>query len=175
MKEATKTYVRIAWCNRKLVRRTTPSAGDGLFVAEPISKDELLVVWGGVIVTTEELLKLPGFARSRAVQVDVDHHLTSGLVDDDADCVNHSCNPTAGLRGQISLVALRDLAPGAEIAFDYAMSDAHPSFSMQCFCGEPDCRKMITGHDWKMPDLQKRYNGYFSPYIQRMIETNTGQ
>jgi uncharacterized protein len=169
VKEVTKTYVRIAWCNRKLARRTTPLAGDGLFVAEPIAKDELLVVWGGVIVTTDELLKLPDFARSRAVQVEEDHHLTSGLVDDIADCVNHSCTPTAGLSGQISLVALHDLVPGDEIAFDYAMSDAHPSFLMKCYCGQSNCRKMITGNDWKLPDLQNRYKGYFSPYIQRKI------
>jgi hypothetical protein len=32
--------------------------------------------------------------------------------------------------------------------------------------GAKNCRKTITGNDWKLPILQKRYNGYFSNYIQ---------
>jgi uncharacterized protein len=161
---------RLAWCNPKLERRTTPAAGDGLFAAQPIAKGELLVVWGGVIVSTEDLFKLPLMARYRAIQVEVDHHLTSGMIDDDADCVNHSCNPNSGLQGQITLVAMRDIAANEEIAFDYAMSDAHPSFYMECACDHPHCRGKVTGDDWKRPELQERYKGYFSPYIQRMID-----
>jgi hypothetical protein len=164
---------RLAWCNPKLERRTTPAAGDGLFAANAISKDELLVVWGGVIVTTEQLYKLPMMARHRAIQVEQDHHLSSGLIDDDADCVNHSCNPNSGMRGQIALVAMRDITLDEEIAFDYAMSDAHPLFVMECACETPNCRGKITGDDWKLTDLQKRYKGYFSPYIQRLIDAQT--
>jgi hypothetical protein len=163
-------FARLSWCSPKIERRATPPYGDGLFAVQPIAKGELLTVWGGAIVSTEELLKLPEKARDRAVQVEVDHHLTSGLFDDDADCVNHSCNPNAGLQGQITLVAMRDIAPGEEICFDYAMSDAHPSFYMTCGCGSPQCRSAVSGDDWKRPDLQARYKGYFSPYIQRQID-----
>ncbi len=163
---------RLAWCNPKLERRTTPAAGDGLFAAQAVKKGELLVVWGGVIVTTEELFQLPDIARNRAIQVEYDHHLTSGMLDDDADCVNHSCNPNAGLQGQITLVAIRDIQPDEEICFDYAMSDAHPSFFLECRCGNPECRGKVTGDDWKLPRLQGRYRGYFSPYIQRMIDAS---
>ena len=28
----------------------------------------------------------------------------------------------------------------------------------------------MTGDDWKLPELQTRYAGHFSPYIQRRIE-----
>ncbi len=161
---------RISWCSPKLERRATPPYGDGLFAVAPIATGELLTVWGGFVVSTEELSKLPERARDRAIQVEIDHHLTSGLADDAADCVNHSCNPNAGLQGQITLVAMRDIAPGEEVCFDYAMSDAHPSFYMPCGCGQPQCRYEVTGDDWKRPDLQERYRGYFSPYIQRQID-----
>ena len=86
--------------------------------------------------------------------------------------MNHSCNPNAGLQGQITLVALRNIAAGEQICFDYAMSDAHPDFYLDCACGTPQCRGKVTGNDWMIPELQERYKGYFSPYIQRQIEAN---
>ncbi|MEP7287477.1 MAG: SET domain-containing protein-lysine N-methyltransferase [Chloroflexota bacterium] len=164
------SQIHIAWHSPKLERRDTPTTGCGLYATVPIAQEELLLVWGGIIVTSDELLALPEFARHRAIQVEADQHLSSGMIDDDTDCINHSCNPTAGLSGQIALVALRDIVPDEQVCFDYAMSDAHPSFRMPCACGQPDCRKVITGDDWKKPELQQRYKGYFSPYIQRMID-----
>ncbi len=170
MQQAIRKHASISWCSPKIERRATPRYGDGLFARVPISKGELLTVWGGVILSTEELHKQPEIVQARAIQVEVDHHLSSGLIDDDADCTNHSCNPNAGLQGQITLVAMRDIAPDEEICFDYAMSDAHPSFYMPCQCSQPGCRGEVTGNDWKRSDLQARYKGYFSPYIQRQIE-----
>jgi hypothetical protein len=164
-----KNVRRLSWSNPKLEQRTTTNTGDSLFVTAPIAKGELLLVWGGVIVTTEQLYKLPAFARDRAIQVEEDLHLTSGMVNDMADCANHSCNPNAGLQGQMTLVALRDIAAGEEVCFDYAMSDGHPDFRMDCACGQPNCRQVITGNDWKDPELQKKYRGHFSPYLQRRI------
>src|SRR5262249_24470198 len=159
------------WSSPKIERRDTSTTGCGIFAVAPIPKDELLMVWGGAIVTTEVLYQLPEFARHRAIQVDEDQNLCSGLDDYDADCVNHSCDPTAGLRGQISLVAFRDIAPGEQICFDYAMSDSYPGFTMTCACGSPNCRGQVTGDDWKLPDLQIRYKGYLSPYLQRRIDS----
>jgi uncharacterized protein len=163
-------FARLSWNSPKTERRSTGNYGDGVFASEPINKGELLAVWGGAIVSTEELHKLPQSVQDRCIQVEIDHHLCSGLVDDAADCFNHSCSPNAGLQGQITLVAMRDIAPGEHICFDYAMSDAHPEFYLDCQCGSPNCRHRVTGNDWKLPELQARYDGYFSPYIQRQIE-----
>lgn len=160
---------RIAWNSPKVDKVLTPEAGYSLVAIEPIAKGEVLIVWGGVIVDTAKLKTLPDFARHRAVQVEEDLHLCSGMVDDLSDCVNHSCNPNAGLQGQITLVALRDIALGEEVCFDYAMSDGHPEFYMPCACGQPNCRGAVTGNDWQLPDLQARYEGYFMPYLQRRI------
>jgi hypothetical protein len=41
---------------------------------------------------------------------------------------------------------------------------------MQCRCGQPECRQTITGKDWQWPDLQRKYDGYFSWYLQCMIK-----
>ncbi len=174
MGQTTTRQAHISWCSPKTERRATPPYGDGLFAAQKIAKGELLAVWGGVIVSTAELHTLPQYVQDRAIQVEDDHHLCSGQIDDDADCVNHSCNPNAGLQGQITLVAMRDIEPGEEICFDYAMSDGHPSYYLPCQCGASECRHAATGNDWQLPELQKRYKGYFSPYLQRRIDALRG-
>jgi hypothetical protein len=65
---------------------------------------------------------------------------------------------------------MRDIQPGEEICFDYAMSDTMPYDEFQCECGAPNCRRSVTGSDWQLPELQKRYAGYFSPHVQRRID-----
>jgi uncharacterized protein len=41
---------------------------------------------------------------------------------------------------------------------------------MICQCNSPRCRKVLDGHDWRRADLQQRYRGYFSWYLQRKID-----
>jgi len=40
---------------------------------------------------------------------------------------------------------------------------------MECRCGSPLCRGVITGDDWRRTDLQARYRGHFSPFIDARI------
>jgi uncharacterized protein len=83
--------------------------------------------------------------------------------------LNHSCEPNLGLQGQIVFVALRDIGIAEELACDYAMNDDEPG-EMQCSCGTPSCRGTITGSDWRKPEIQAKYDGYFSWFIQRRID-----
>jgi hypothetical protein len=64
---------------------------------------------------------------------------------------------------------MRDIEPGEEICFDYAMSDSTDYDEFVCGCGAPNCRKKVTGNDWRNPVLWERYQGYFSPYLQLKI------
>ena len=50
------------------------------------------------------------------------------------------------------------------------MSDGTTYDEFDCACGALHCRGRISGNDWKLPELQRRYKGYFSPYLQRRIE-----
>ena len=87
-----------------------------------------------------------------------------------ADYINHSCNPNAGMRGQICIVAMRDIAPGEEITIDYAMVDSSGYDAFPCACGAADCRGQIDGSGYKHLALQEKYAGYFAPHIQRKIK-----
>lgn len=161
----------MAYCSPKLEGKHVEKKDYyGLFARTSIQRGELLVVWSGEIYNHLDMQQLPEEQHARSIQVEEDIYLVPMIPDDPADYVNHSCNPNAGLSGQIALVAMRDIKQGEEICFDYAMSDASPYDEFICLCGATHCRKRITGNDWLLPELQKRYAGYFSPYIQRRID-----
>lgn len=148
----------------------------GIFAKRPIRKGEVISVWGGYIVTQKQFdaLSRKGFRNIEhyATRVADGFYLVScakgGLEDD--DFFNHSCNPNAGIKGHIMMVALRNIRPGEEVTYDYAMTDADYDYSFPCDCGQPQCRRVITTDDWKDPAIQRRYRGYFSWYVQDKIE-----
>lgn len=162
-----------SYINEKLEARFIEDKGFyGIFAIKPIREGDVLCVWGGNIWKTAEFAELPYENRSHGLQVDENLYQTYGLDEtaESADYVNHSCEPNAGLRGPISLVAMRDIAPNEEVCFDYAMSDGEPYDEFECQCGAFACRGRVTGNDWQLPELQVRYRGYFSPYLQQRIE-----
>jgi hypothetical protein len=142
-----------------------------VFAREPVAQGELLAVWAGDIINYRQLLRLPEKLRPYIVQVEEGLYQVSTRPTGPADYVNHSCRPNAGMSGQIALVAMRDIEPGEEVCIDYAMCDGTPYDQFVCQCGEPECRGMVTGSDWSRTELWERYRGYFSPYLQRRIDS----
>jgi hypothetical protein len=161
-----------AYLSPKLQARRHPQKGGwGVFAQEPVAQGELLVVWAGDIINYRQLLRLPEKLRRRSIQVEEGLYQVSTRTSERADYINHSCSPNAGMSGQIALVAMRDIEPGEEICFDYAMSDGSPYDQFVCQCGAPECRGLVTGSDWSRPEFWDRYRGYFSPYLQRRIDS----
>lgn len=168
----------LSWVNPKIVIRNAGEKGIGSFVSEPVAKDEILIVQGGRILPSV-MLDTPEYEpyAYHCFQIEREMYICPiDLVREHADGVfnvNHSCEPTAGFRGQITLVSMRDLEAGEEVTFDYAMTDVGTAEEgwedMTCLCGTPSCRSAITGRDWQLPKLQERYRGYFSPYVERLI------
>jgi hypothetical protein len=144
--------------------------GHAVQAVAPIAAGEIITVWGGRIVNATQAADLPSGYREHNIQVEEGMYLAPVIPDDESDYVNHSCDPNAGLSGQIVLVAMRDIAAGEEVTFDYAMADGDGYDEFPCACGAPSCRGRVTGNDWKLPELWQRYKGYFSPYLQRRID-----
>lgn len=86
-----------------------------------------------------------------------------------ADSFNHSCEPNAGFRGQIFLTAMRDVAADEQVTFDYALVLNLDTYQFECRCNSQSCRKIVTGKDWQLPELQCRYDGWFQWYLQEKI------
>lgn len=140
-----------------------------MWAIDMISCGELVAVFGGEVVTADTLATLPDDLRRITLQVDDDAFMVTGR-EGPADWINHSCNPNTGLAGQVSLVAMRDILPGEELSFDYAMSDGSSYDEFPCSCGSINCRGRVSGDDWRNPELWRRYRGHFSPYLQRRID-----
>jgi hypothetical protein len=82
---------------------------------------------------------------------------------------NHSCDPTLGWADASRLVALRDLPAGAELTCDYSTLTTEPGYRLNCHCETYRCRGLVSGEDWQIPELQRRYAGHWLPSVQRRI------
>lgn len=167
--------IKHSYLTDKVKVRSSGINKKGVFAVRPLKKDEIIAVWGGHIITEKEFRC---FSRKQfkniedyATKISDGFYMVSckkgGLEDD--DFFNHSCSPNSGIKGQIMMSAMRDIMPGEEITYDYAMTDAGYQYSFRCNCGAGNCRKIVTTSDWKKPALQKKYKGYFSWYIQEKI------
>jgi hypothetical protein len=63
--------------------------GWGVFAKAPIRAGEVLVVWGGDVMTAEKFAGLPAYVQQHSLQVEDDLYLVPNGVDEPADLVNH--------------------------------------------------------------------------------------
>ena len=162
-----------SWFNDKTEKRGSTIAGRGLFARARIPKGEVVAVKGGAVLDARAFARIQAAVTPAEIQIEDDLYitpLTAEQVESNILCLNHSCQPNVGVRGQIAFVAMQDIEAGAELTIDYAMIDGDPQERMQCSCGAASCRDLITGDDWRLPHLQERYAGYFSRYLQDRIE-----
>lgn len=91
-------------------------------------------------------------------------------IDNPGTYLNHSCEPSAGIKGRTLIVAYRDIAKGEEIVLDYAMlvdeyGDEITDEGLVCRCGSATCRRRL-GSYVKLPDsVRKAYRGYISDWL----------
>lgn len=158
------------WHNPALVVGNAGRKGLGVFTSMLVKKDDLLIVFGGRVLSTSQLALLPDHL-DMAIQIEEEHFYVPVDLDNlgVAERINHSCNPNAGFNNQISVVAMRDIKAGEEISIDYATCDARPEIKLKCQCGAGNCRKYITGNDWLLPEVQGELISYYQPFLQRRI------
>ena len=149
--------------------RSIPPKGFGSFALDWIPKGSHIATFGGPILTAEQFSLQTADVRSRSIQIERDSFITGPPHREPGDTINHSCEPNCGMRNATQIVTMRDVLEGEELTYDYAMSDISDYDEFRCGCGAQFCRGTVTGNDWKLPDIQTRYQGYFSPYIAREI------
>ena len=158
----------------KVAVQPSPIQGRGLFAIESIRSGEIVCVKGGHIFGGSELQKLA--PKLGPAELQVADNLFIGPVNEEERegsmiFSNHSCDPNIGVQGQIVFVAMRDIAASEELTHDWAMTD-DDMYEMECHCHARNCRKVITGQDWKKRELQEKYRGLMSSYLQRKIAGN---
>ena len=144
--------------------------GKGVVAKEFIKKGEIVFIKGGHILTKNEIFST-GVINSY-FPISDEYFLGAKNKEEENDIKlfeNHSCNPNCGLRGEITFVAMRDINKDEELTTDYAFID-NEDYKFECTCGTKNCRKIITGHDWKIKELQDKYYDYFAQYLKEKID-----
>ena len=155
--------------SKKVEIRNGAKHEHGMFAIQSISNGEVVFIKGGHILKRDELFSSSVINSYHPID---DEYFLGALTLEEEDSIklyiNHSCEPNCGLRGEITFVAMRDIAQGEELTTDYAFID-NEEYSFQCNCGSPFCRKVISGFDWKIVEIQKRYYDYFAEYLKQKI------
>lgn len=167
------------WLHPDVEVSSSPIHGRGLFAAAALASGTVISRLGGTIVCTAWLLQLLDSVADDehgyldTVMIGADQHLIlpSGTPN---GLGNHSCDPNTWWIDSHKLTARRPIAAGEEITNDYATSTAAESFSMPCMCASPLCRRVITGGDWRIPDLRERYGRHWVPAVQALIDAAFG-
>ncbi len=129
--------------------RMTPNMGRGVFATQAIARGTELVVCQGWLAKSDSLDE-----NWHALQVGPDLWLCSAG-DNLDDCINHACAPNAGFStGEPILHALRDIAAGEQIAWDYSTSIGEPGWTLACLCGAVECRQVIRSW-WELGESER--------------------
>ncbi len=147
--------------------------GRGVFAGERIPAGARIARFSGPFLRYAQTS-----ATTYALQIGPDLYIgESGGVD---DLFNHSCDPNAGVKisgTSAELRAIRDIAPGEEIVFDYSTTLDEGDFTMPCRCGSPACRGLIgDGRDLPQ-EVWDRYRerGILADYVVQSRGKKAGE
>lgn len=108
-----------------------------------------------------------------SIQVGPEMHLDSDDLATDAERVNdrywmylnHSCEPSAWVKG-LSIIALKDIASGDGVTFDYNTTEWDMASPFNCGCGTASCVGTVQGYKHLSPAAQARLLGYLAEYLR---------
>lgn len=147
--------------NPKVRVRNTRRYGKGVFAKANVRKGEVIAVFDGPILDDD----FDGWTKdilNHAIQIDKAKWRDSkGL----ARWINHSCDPNCGIKKRNRVVAMRAIAKGEEITWDYEMTEKSWWWRMKCKCGSPLCRKVIGSYARMPAAVRKRYRGFISDWL----------
>jgi uncharacterized protein len=167
----------LSYLSTKAAVRDSSIHGRGLFAVAEFQAGEIVCVKGGYVFTRETLNEIAPTLGPAEIQIADGLFIGPHRIEEREGSMifsNHSCDPNIGVRGQIVFVALRRIAAGEELTHDWATIDDDDSI-MTCRCGAASCRGTITGKDWRKRDLQRKYRGNFSWYLQQKIDAGESE
>jgi uncharacterized protein len=163
------------WLDPRVEVRPSPIGGGGLFATADLAEGTVVARLGGRLVATADLAALIAAADADPTAPYVD----TITVEDDLHLVippgspihfgNHRCDPNLWHTDAFTLVARRSIAVDEELTVDYATQTGVSPWRMDCRCGDPACRRVISGEDWRLPELQHRYGDHWVPGLLRRI------
>jgi hypothetical protein len=172
-----KSYLPRTWADDRVSVKASSIDGSGLFATRDIPAGTVIMIWGGVVVERRNF-DYAQYRRETVVPISENHYLALPSSDSGEALdvyLNHSCEPTAWLIDEVTVVARRHIHAGEEITtefatwFDYEPGESY-SQDWVCKCASPHCRKVLSAQDWRRVELQERFAGHFTPFLERRIE-----
>ncbi len=158
------------YINSKIEIRNAENRGRGMFATKLISQGEVVIIWGGNYVNKDQAEKAKTEGKL-VMQFDENLFSIEDRGESSAYFINHSCEPNVWMKDSFALEAMRDILPGEELTADYVIWEANEEkiSKWECVCGSKNCRHIVTGKDWQIPELQEKYYGHFLTLIQKRI------
>lgn len=132
--------------------------GKAVFANECISAGEIILEFGGTIISFEELPN--PYEPEKDYFLQVGEHMYLGPSGEIDDFINHSCSPNCGIKIQnetIALIAICSINSGDQITFNYATTMGSNWGEFECACGSSDCHGMVKKFLELPPSIQKKY------------------
>jgi hypothetical protein len=111
-----------------------------------------------------------------SIQLDVDVHIEADGTLPDAEMrrmhpwrfLNHSCDPNATVQAR-ALVALRPIAAGEQITFDYTTTEGSMTEPFDCLCGASGCVGTVRGFLHLLPAQQQARRERLAPHLRALL------
>jgi len=128
------------WITPKAEPRQSTIEGTGMFATKPIKQDEVVAMYGGIIVPKSDIEKYRQITGAiRGIQVEDDFYICP--TEPAGGLFNHSCSPTLGYGNQITIVAIRDVdtdkANGVNISPHYCKANSSADTKYQTLTQTP--------------------------------------
>ena len=137
-----------------LVIRRSKIHADGVYTTGAIRKGAIVVEYTGPRLTNEEADAIYEHSPRTYLFGMIDgEHVIDG--DGIAAFINHSCSPNCEadeIKGRVVIRAIRNIAAGEELAYDYNLYDGDLDDPAVCSCGARKCR----GSMYSREELSRR-------------------
>lgn len=143
---------------KNIYYKNTKNYGKSIFVAKNFKKGETVFIVCGPIIKKPSIYTVP---------IDFDLYIDPmppGKI------LNHSCEPSCGIKNRTEVVAMRNLKKDEEITIDYAMivpkyDEKKLKQNIVCKCGSKNCRGKFGSCNNLSKKLKKKYKGFISDYL----------
>ena len=81
--------------------------------------------------------------------------------------MNHGCEPNVRIDvDKLLMIAIRDIAPGEELTFNYNTTEWDMASPFDCLCSSNNCTGSIRGFRYLTPSQRKALRPWLSPLIE---------
>jgi hypothetical protein len=141
------------WVSDAVEVKQSGMEGKGVYALRDIKENEVVGVFGGIVVPEDEIETLTRTVAADKLNIDHAMYIYPGFImlhDYENGCdplcfVNHACDPSAKVVNGIVLISTRDIPAGEEISWDYRHTDnvGNWSYEFKCQCGSANCAGVV--------------------------------